>query len=79
MYAGHYTVTENAARICHLAIRTCGGQAMLRTLPLERLFRDSRCGSLMLPFTAEICMDRIGMLSLYSQEEIAKIKPPAAD
>ncbi|MBB99786.1 MAG: acyl-CoA dehydrogenase [Rhodobacteraceae bacterium] len=64
-WAAHYTVMENANEICQLAVRTCGGQSMLKTLPLERLYRDSRCGSLMLPWTAEICLDRIGRESLY--------------
>ncbi|NRG17453.1 acyl-CoA dehydrogenase family protein [Rhizobiales bacterium] len=64
-WAAHYTVMENANEICQLAIRTCGGQSMLKSLPLERLYRDSRCGSLMLPWTAEICLDRIGRESLY--------------
>ena len=36
------------------------GRSMMRSLPLERLYRDSRCGSLMLPFTAEICQERLG-------------------
>ena len=57
-YAAQYTVMENANAICRLAIRTCGGQSMLKSLPLERLYRDSRCGSLMLPWTAELCLDR---------------------
>ena len=52
-----------------LAIRTCGGQSMLKTLPLERLYRDSRCGSLMLPWTAELCMDRLGRECLYEAGE----------
>jgi len=30
---------------------------MPETLPLERIYRDSRCGSLMLPWTAELCLD----------------------
>jgi len=30
---------------------------MLKSLPLERIYRDSRCGSLMLPWTAELCLD----------------------
>ncbi|WP_037546254.1 acyl-CoA dehydrogenase family protein [Stappia stellulata] len=64
-WAAHYTVMENANEICQLAVRTCGGQSMLKTLPLERLYRDSRCGALMLPWTAEICLDRIGRESLY--------------
>lgn len=68
-YATQYTVMEGSHKIAQLAIRTCGGQAMLKTLPLERIFRDSRCGSLMLPWTAEICLDRIGKTSLYNPGE----------
>jgi alkylation response protein AidB-like acyl-CoA dehydrogenase len=68
-YAAQYTVMENANALAQLAIRTCGGQSMLKTLPLERLYRDSRCGSLMLPWTAEICLDRIGREALYEPGE----------
>jgi alkylation response protein AidB-like acyl-CoA dehydrogenase len=68
-WAAQYTVMENANELAQLAIRTCGGQAMLRSLPLERLYRDSRCGSLMLPWTAELCMDRLGKATLYEQGE----------
>ena len=42
---------------------------MLKPLPLERLYRDSRCGSLMLPWTAELCLDRLGRESLYESDE----------
>jgi alkylation response protein AidB-like acyl-CoA dehydrogenase len=52
-----------------LAVRTCGGQSMLKSLPLERLYRDSRCGSLMLPWTAELCIDRLGRECLYESGE----------
>lgn len=68
-YAAQYTVMENANELAQLAIRTCGGQSMLKTLPLERLYRDSRCGSLMLPWTAELCLDRIGREALYEPGE----------
>jgi alkylation response protein AidB-like acyl-CoA dehydrogenase len=68
-YAAQYTIMENANALCQLAIRTCGGQAMLKSLPLERLYRDSRCGSLMLPWTAELCLDRIGREALYEPGE----------
>jgi alkylation response protein AidB-like acyl-CoA dehydrogenase len=68
-YAAQYTVMESSNALCQLAIRTCGGQSMLKTLPLERLYRDSRCGSLMLPWTAEICLDRIGREALYERGE----------
>lgn len=68
-YAAQYTIMENANEIARLAIRTCGGQSMLKSLPLERLYRDSRCGSLMLPWTAELCLDRIGREALYEPGE----------
>jgi alkylation response protein AidB-like acyl-CoA dehydrogenase len=69
LYAAQYTIMENANDLCRLAIRTCGGQSMLRSLPLERMYRDSRCGSLMLPWTAELCLDRIGREALYEAGE----------
>jgi alkylation response protein AidB-like acyl-CoA dehydrogenase len=69
LLAAHYTIMENANDICRLAVRTCGGQAMLKSLPLERLYRDSRCGSLMLPWTAELCVDRLGRECLYEAGE----------
>jgi alkylation response protein AidB-like acyl-CoA dehydrogenase len=69
LYAAHYTIMENANALAALAIRTCGGQSMLKSLPLERLYRDSRCGSLMLPWTAELCVDRLGRECLYEAGE----------
>jgi alkylation response protein AidB-like acyl-CoA dehydrogenase len=68
-YAAQFTVMENANALAAKAIRTCGGQAMLKSLALERIYRDSRCGSLMLPWTAEICLDRIGREALYEPGE----------
>jgi alkylation response protein AidB-like acyl-CoA dehydrogenase len=68
-WAAQYTVMENANELAQLAIRTCGGQSMLRSLSLERLYRDSRCGSLMLPWTAELCMDKLGKGTLYRPGE----------
>jgi alkylation response protein AidB-like acyl-CoA dehydrogenase len=68
-YAAQFTVMENANALASRAIRTCGGQALLKNLALERIYRDSRCGSLMLPWTAEICLDRLGRESLYAPGE----------
>jgi alkylation response protein AidB-like acyl-CoA dehydrogenase len=59
------TVMENAAAVASSAIRVCGGQAMLRHLPLERLYRDARLGALMLPWSAEVCLERLGESGLY--------------
>jgi alkylation response protein AidB-like acyl-CoA dehydrogenase len=69
LYAAHYSVMEGANDIARLAIRTCGGQSMMKHLPLERLYRDSRCGSLMLPWTAELVLDRMGRETLYEAGE----------
>lgn len=68
-YAAQYTVMEYANDICRLAIRTCGGRSIMKALPLERLYRDSRCGALMLPWTAEICLERLGRESLFEPGE----------
>lgn len=68
-YAAQHSVMENANAIATLALRTCGGQAMLKSLPLERIYRDSRCGALMLPWTAERCLDRMGRDALYERGE----------
>ncbi len=70
MYAAQYNVMEAAQDIAALAIRTCGGQAMLKSLPLERIYRDSRCGALMLPYTSEIMEDYMSVLCLYDTDEI---------
>jgi alkylation response protein AidB-like acyl-CoA dehydrogenase len=68
-YAAQFSTMETANDLARLAIRTCGGQSMLKALPLERIYRDSRCGSLMLPWTAELCLDRIGREALYEPGE----------
>jgi alkylation response protein AidB-like acyl-CoA dehydrogenase len=69
LYAAQYSVMEGANDIARLAIRTCGGQSMMKHLPLERIYRDSRCGSLMLPWTAELVLDRMGRETLYEAGE----------
>jgi alkylation response protein AidB-like acyl-CoA dehydrogenase len=69
LYAAQYSVMEGANDVARLAIRTCGGQSMMKHLPLERLYRDSRCGSLMLPWTAELVLDRMGRETLYEPGE----------
>jgi alkylation response protein AidB-like acyl-CoA dehydrogenase len=67
--AAHQLVTETANEVASLALRTCGGRAIARAFPLERYYRDSRCGSLMLPWTAEICLERLGHGTLYEAGE----------
>ena len=71
-YCSQYTVMEHANDVCRLAIRTCGGRTIFKRFPLERLYRDSRCGSLMLPWTPEICMERLGRESVLDPNELGE-------
>ncbi len=64
-WAAVYTVMEHASEVARTAVRVCGGQSMLKHLPLERMYRDSRLGSTMLPWSAEVALDRIGKARLY--------------
>jgi alkylation response protein AidB-like acyl-CoA dehydrogenase len=64
-WAAVYTVMENANQVASRAIRVCGGQSMLKSLPLERMYRDSRLGITMLPWSGEVCLDRLGKARLY--------------
>jgi alkylation response protein AidB-like acyl-CoA dehydrogenase len=70
MYAAQYNVMEGVQDIAAMAIRTCGGQSMLKSMPLERMYRDSRCGALMLPYTSEIMEDYLSVLTLYDLAEL---------
>jgi len=58
------TTMEGAPELASMAIRACGGRSLLRPLPLERLYRDARCGATMLPWSAEVCLERLGQYGL---------------
>lgn len=58
------TTMEGAPELASMAIRACGGRSLLRPLPLERLYRDARCGATMLPWSAEVCLERLGHYDL---------------
>lgn len=60
---------ENANELSQLAIRVCGGHSLFRKFPLERLYRDSRCGALMLPWSVERCIELTGAEALYEPGE----------
>jgi alkylation response protein AidB-like acyl-CoA dehydrogenase len=57
------TTMEGAPAVASAAIQACGGRSLLRPLPLERYYRDARCGATMLPWSAEICRERLGSLA----------------
>jgi alkylation response protein AidB-like acyl-CoA dehydrogenase len=65
-WAAAHTVMENAAAVASLAIRVCGGQSMMKTMPLERMYRDARLGATMLPWSAEVCLERLGRARLFA-------------
>jgi alkylation response protein AidB-like acyl-CoA dehydrogenase len=65
-WAAHYTVMETAPAAAALAIRICGGQSIVRALPLERHYRDARCGALMLPWSADVLLDRLGRAGIFA-------------
>lgn len=67
--AALYNALEGANDIARLAIRTGGAQSMMKHLPLEQLYRDSQCGSSVLPWTAELVLDRMGREALYLPSE----------
>jgi alkylation response protein AidB-like acyl-CoA dehydrogenase len=50
---------EMALEVTDLAMRTCGGAAFSKQLPIERAFRDARAASVMAP-TTDVLRDFIG-------------------
>ena len=64
-WAAAITVMEHAAEVASMSIRVCGGQSMQKNMPLERMYRDSRLGSTMLPWSAEVCTERLGTAGLF--------------
>lgn len=54
-----YMVSELGPHLTSEAIRTCGGSTISKRMPLERYFRESRCGGLM-PATSDECLFYLG-------------------
>lgn len=63
------TTMEGAPEIASLALRVCGGRSLLRPSRLERFYRDARCGATMLPWSVEVCLDRLGRAGLFPEAE----------
>jgi len=68
-WAAMVSVMETAPEVAGMAVRVCGGRSLLRPAPLERLYRDARCGATMLPWSVEACLERIGRAGLFDTEE----------
>lgn len=58
---------EGAPELASTAIRVCGGRSMLRPSRLEQFYRDARCGAAMLPWSVEVCLERLGRSGLYPE------------
>jgi len=70
MYVSQIAIMDGVQEMAAMAIRTCGGQTMLKNMPLERMYRDARSGALMLPYTTEIMEDYLSIMPLYDMDEI---------
>lgn len=58
------TTMEGAPEMASTAIQICGGRSMLRPSYIERAYRDARCGAVMLPWSVEVCRERLGRAGL---------------
>jgi alkylation response protein AidB-like acyl-CoA dehydrogenase len=54
---------ETAMDVSASMLEACGTAATRRGNPLERIFRDARCGSLQ-PATSDVCADWLGLAAL---------------
>jgi alkylation response protein AidB-like acyl-CoA dehydrogenase len=59
---------EAAAEVAASMLEAAGTSATRRGHPLERLYRDARCGSLQ-PATSDVCADWLGIAALGGDPE----------
>ena len=67
------TVMEGAPAAASVALQVCGGRSMLRPSYLEQAYRDARCGAAMLPWSVEVCLERLGRTGLYPEQDEAPV------
>ena len=63
VYRAKLLAGDTAMSVAASMVEACGASATRRGDPLERLFRDARCGSLQ-PATSDVCADWLGMAAL---------------
>ncbi len=59
----HRTMSKVAHEVTGEVLRICGGRALFKRFPLERMHRDARAGAVMLPWTADICLERVAEMT----------------
>jgi alkylation response protein AidB-like acyl-CoA dehydrogenase len=67
-WASVVTTMETAPAVAAQAIKVCGGLSLLKPQALERIYRDARCGAVMLPWSVEACLGRLGRSGLFDDE-----------
>ncbi|MDX6286860.1 MAG: hypothetical protein QOG53_2345 [Frankiales bacterium] len=63
---------ETAMEVAASLLEACGTSASRRGHPLERIYRDARCGSLQ-PATSDVCADWLGYASLGLDPEAGEV------
>ncbi len=63
VHRSKYMAGELGPHLSSQALRLCGGSTLAKRLPLERFYRDSRCGGLM-PATSDECLLYAGKAAL---------------
>jgi alkylation response protein AidB-like acyl-CoA dehydrogenase len=63
VYRAKLLAGDTAAEVSASMLEACGTSATRRGNPLERLFRDARCGALQ-PATSDVCADWLGVAAL---------------
>ena len=63
IHQAKYIVGEVAPELASAAIRMCGGSTISKRMPLERLYRDARCGGLM-PAKSDDYVQYVGKAAL---------------
>ena len=75
--AARMVAMENSVRVVDLAMRTVGGIAYFKRLPLERYYRDVRAG-LFHPFDADETLELLGKtafgIPMYDEDTIRAVK-----
>ncbi|MFW2383291.1 MAG: acyl-CoA dehydrogenase family protein [Acidimicrobiales bacterium] len=66
-WASMVTTMEGAAELASTSLRVCGGRSLLRPNRLEQFYRDARCGATMLPWSVEVCLQRLGHADLFPE------------
>jgi alkylation response protein AidB-like acyl-CoA dehydrogenase len=63
---------ETAMNVAASLLEACGTSASRRGHPLERIYRDARCGSLQ-PATSDVCADWLGYAALGLDPESSEV------